>query len=675
MVVRFIMQRIVLLAFVSLLLTQKTFGQTSVNDVPMIGAELFIEPGQTTQQIDTWVRLLKESGMTITRIRLFESYMHKMDGTWDFSLYDLAYRAAEKYGIRIYGNPFPATPFTDVGGLKYPRDNQHLQSIAECIRNMVTHFRQFKSCYGWVPINEPGIDKLSPESYSQKKFTDWKNLYPVAGYTFSGFEHFDFAEERFLLDYNTWFLQWLTDEIHKYDPGAPVHVNGKGIFVHLPLYKFPDWRKFLTSLGGSAHPSWHYGYFTRSKYTLAMSANSEILRSGAGDIPWFMTEVQGGINTYSGKTPLEPTPEEITQWLWTILSTEGKGTLFWCLNPRASGIEAGEWALLNFRDQPSQRMKAASSVIKVINDNPQLFAHAKVVESGINILYIHESMWVEKKLQPNDTTYEGRNIGGVLKSALGYFEALSEMGVQANLKEIGEFDFTKNDYSGTAIILAHQIAIPSRYWEKLQHFVSKGGKLIVDGLTGYYDENAVCMMKTGLASLFGGYISQYQLVDNLFNVSLNQPNLSLPAHLWRGNIALTTGKSIATVNNQTIAAVNNYGKGKVVWIPSLLGLGSRIKSDYTSLTTLLNYHLHPIVDSTAFRFSNHQPDMLMKTMKSADKYLTLIINKSKQKRTVSLHVKAGLHSTMLFADKQGSIRNNVVTISPEETMVALWKQS
>ncbi len=613
--------------------------------------------------------------MTIARIRLFESYMHLPDGSWTFALYDEAYKAGEKYGIKIYGNPFPATPFTDVGGLKYPRDEQHLKSIAECIRNMVSHFKEFKSSYGWVPINEPGIDKLPPETFSQKKFSEWKTLQPVPQYNSKGYEHFDFDEERFLLDYNTWFLQWLADEIHKYDPGSPIHINGKGIFVHLPLYKFPEWRKFLTSLGGSAHPSWHYGYFTRNQYTLAMSANSEILRSGAGNIPWLMTEVQGGINTYSGKTPLQPTKEEIAQWLWTILATEGKGAMFWCLNPRSSGIEAGEWALLNFQDNPSDRMKAATSVIEVVNRNADFFANARVAESGINILYIHEAMWVEKKLQPTDANYEARNMGGVLKSALGYFEAFSEMGVQANLKEIDEFDFSKLDYTGSTIILAHQIAVPSRYWQKLRDFVSKGGILIVDGLTAYYDENAVCIMQTEfpLEKLFGGNISEFKMIDDLFAIQLKQPNIALPAHLWKGSIVPTSAKPVATLDNEVTVAKNKFGNGEVFWIPSLVGLGGRISKDYSKLSALLNSEARPSIANSAFRFKYHQPNFLMKVLQSGNEFLTVIINKSKEKRTVELLVKNNLKPTLVFADKKGMVFNQSVTISPEETVVIKWK--
>lgn len=38
---------------------------------PVIGAQVFIEPGQTEEQTDGWFRTLEECGMTACRIRLF----------------------------------------------------------------------------------------------------------------------------------------------------------------------------------------------------------------------------------------------------------------------------------------------------------------------------------------------------------------------------------------------------------------------------------------------------------------------------------------------------------------------------------------------------------------------------------------------------------------------------
>jgi len=653
---------------------QQTDAPSMQQSTPMIGAEIFIEPGQTAEEIDTWYRLMKESGMTICRIRMFETYMHRADGTWDFSLFDLAYKAAEKHNIKVWGNLFPATAFTDVGGFKFPHNDEHLKSVAEYIKNLVTHFKQFKSCYGWVLINEPGSGKLPDEDFTRKMFEEWKQRQPAETYTSKGYNILTFDEERFLVDYNTWFLSWLKDEVYKYDPGSHLHVNNHAIFQNVAEYNFPDWRKTLTSLGGSSHASWHFGYFKRSQYPVAMSANCEIIRSGAGPIPWLMTEIQGGNNTYSGFNAMCPTSEEIDQWLWTVIASGGKGGIFWTFNPRASGFEAGEWAMIDFQNKPGDRLTAASSVARVISANNSLFAAARPVESGINILYTRESLWIEKKLQTGGDHYEGRDVGGVMKSALSYFEALGEMGMQSNLKEIDEFDFTRSDYTGTVIILAHQVSIPSRYWKNLEDFVSGGGKLIVDGLTAYYDEHAHCIMKTGfpLEKLFGADIREFKLEGNLFDVSLNDPSLKLPGHCWRGTMAVTTARAIGFNNQEIIATRNEYGKGEVLWIPSLIGLAGRIQG-YEPLSALLSDEVKANLSSVPFRFKVPATGMLMKTLQSGDTFITVIINKSTGSREVELVNSKNLKPSVLFSDKKGKIENNKVSLAAEETIVIQWK--
>lgn len=641
---------------------------------PVIGAEIFIEPGQTAEEIDSWYRLMKESGMTICRIRMFETYMHKPDGTWDFSLFDLACKAAEKYGIKVWGNLFPATDFTDVGGFKFPHNDEHLKSIADYIKNLVPHLKQFKSCYGWVLINEPGSGKLPDEDFTRRMFGEWKKLQAPETYTSKGYNIFTFDDERFLVDYNTWFLNWLKGEVYKYDPGSHLHVNNHAIFQNVAEYNFPEWRKTLTSLGGSAHSSWHFGYFKRNQYTVAMSANCEIIRSGAGPLPWLMTEIQGGNNTYSGFNAMCPTREEINQWIWTVIASGGKGAIFWTFNPRSSGFEAGEWAMIDFQDKPSDRLIAAASAAEIISANESLFAAARPVESGINILYTRESLWVEKKLQTGGDHYEGRDPGGVMKSALSYFEAFAEMGMQSNLKEIDEFDFSLPDYTGTLIILAHEVSIPSRYWNHLEDFVSKGGKLIMDGLTAYYDEHAHCIMKTGfpLQNLVGGNIREFKLAGDLFNVDLNDPQLALPGHCWRGTMSVTTAKPIGFFNQEIVASRNTFRKGEVLWIPSLVGLAGRIQG-YSPLSMLLKNEAAINLSTVPFRFKEPEAGMLMKTLQSGNSFITVIINKGNDNRVVELVNKRNLTPHVLFSDKSGKIENNRVNLSAEETLVIRWK--
>ena len=67
----------------------------------MIGAEVWLEPGHTAEQIDGLFRLLAERGLPCARVLLVWQFLERSRGVYDFTLYDLAFRAAEKYGVKI----------------------------------------------------------------------------------------------------------------------------------------------------------------------------------------------------------------------------------------------------------------------------------------------------------------------------------------------------------------------------------------------------------------------------------------------------------------------------------------------------------------------------------------------------------------------------------------------
>jgi beta-galactosidase len=349
------------------------------------------------------------------------------------------------------------------------------------------------------------------------------------------------------------------------------------------------------------------------------------------------------------------------------------------LNPRGSGFEAGEWALIDFHNHPSDRLQAAAEVSQVIQKNAEWFNQAQPIESDLHILYIREALWIERKLQRGGTHYEGREIGGVMKSALGYFETFSEMGLPCHFQEIDEFDFLKPDFQGVTIILAHQVSLPSRYWNALENFVRKGGKLIVDGLTAYYDENAHCIMKTGfpLEHLFGASIKEFKLEGNQFDVDLTDPNITLPGHCWRGTLRVQSATPIGFVGGEVTAVRNSFGKGEVVWMPTLLGLGARLQG-HAQLSDFLFSEADASIAAIPFRFCQHYPGLMMKILRSQAAYITIIINKSGQPADVELarpeFMRGYGKSEILFADHQGEVTQpNKVHVSPEETLVIKWE--
>ncbi len=650
------------------------FGFSAENlygNVPMIGAQVIIEPGQTDAQIDSWFKLLNENGMKLCRIRMFEVYMHRADGTWDFSLFDKAFRAAEKYNIKVFAGLFPASNGNSIGGFKFPLSKEHEIKIQDYILQIVNHYRKFNSLYGWVLMNEPGTGGYVPETeYTKEKFDDWKKKqieppYKSLGYTLLK----TFDKQKFLVYYNTWYLNWVANEIAKYDIGHEIHVNNHQIFDNLAEYDFPSWRKFLTSLGASAHPSWHFGYFDRSEYTVALSANCNIIRSGAGNLPFLITELQGGNNTYSGEKPFCPTGNEITQWLWTSLSSGAKAVIFWSLNSRSIGEEAGEWAMIDFNHKSTERLNSAMQVAKCIDKHQDIFSNIQPLNSNIHILYNRPSFWMEREVQyKSNIDDEGRQPGGIIKSAMTYYKILCENGIVPNINEFAEFDWTKSDYSGTSIILANMVSLPSYEWEDIRNFVKLGGRLFVEGITGFYDENMLSLFSTEfpLKDVFGGSLSSVNCIPGNFKINVSGNNL--PGHLWKGYIQNESGNVIGSENGYITGVRNKFGKGDVIWIPSLLGMGARRTGDLQSLSNFLMKELQP---SVSVCFEKRENGIFMQTAKGSKSNFSVVINKSKVKKTIK--IRSPYNSNILFSDGKVKLNGNELTIDPEETVLIEWK--
>ena len=654
--------------FACLLFLITSLGIRSAN-LPSIGAQVYIEPWHTPEQVDSFFRILQEHRMTTCRLHMFEGYMHKPDGSWNFSLFDQAFEAARKHQVKIFATLAPLT-----GGSPFAYDESYQKSINTYIEKVVSHFKAHPALQAWVVYNEIGFGDVVPQTpLIDRQYENWKSEQAAQkNKPYSKTE--SFIRKHFQLDLNTWYLNYLVNEVKKQDPDSHVHVNTHQIFKLIAEYDFPAWRNAFTSLGLSAHPSWHYGYFAREDYTLALSANCDITRSGAGHLPFWVTELQGGNNIYSGIYPFCPTKEEITQWLWTAIGTGADGSIFWCLNARAKGKEAGEWALLNFQDKPTERLKAAGEVAACVANNGKLFEESKVIETPIHILYVRESLWTEEFVQyKGDNQYEGRQPGGVIKSALAFYQVLLENGVKSNLSEIHEFDWDQKDYAGDCILLANQVAIPSRYWNKLEQFVANGGKLIAEGLTAFYDENMQCLPTTGfpLNRLFGGTISEVTCTPGDFDISIG--NSRLPAHLWESYICNETGEVIAKEGDNAIAIRHPYGKGEVVWVPSLIGLGAWRTKNKKPLSDFLISELQEQIARLPICFTSFQDGITMQTLQTGNAYLTILINKGKTRQRVQFKGEKRIPE-LLFTSKNGNLQDKTVHIDPEETIVMKWKK-
>lgn len=665
------MRKLYIYAIIAFFAVMAHSSSAADRSLPAIGAQVFIEPGQTKENIEGWFDTLAQAGMQVCRIRLHESHVNN-DGKWDFSLYDFAFDCAQKHGIKVFVTLFPNDSKRSVGGEKFPESRKHFKEVGVYIDKAVERYKNHPALYAWVIQNEPGVGGVLPDNeFTEYARSQWQKK---RGQTVDeGFIKNSYNDEKFLLEYETWYLGWIADRIREQDKVHDLHLNNHQIFCNVAEYDFVAWRGFLSSLGASAHPSWHYGYFSREQYPLAMAANCNVIRSGAGELPYWVTELQAGNNLYSGTIPICPTSDEITQWLWTCIGNGAEGVIFWSLNPRSATGEPGEWALLTLDHKPSERFEAASEVVSVLKENEQVFASADKLESPVTVLYNRESLWAEKKMQHVGVRQdEGRSVGAVMKEALGLYQACTENGIIPAMSEIREFDWDMEDYAGQMLIVANQVAVPDEYVSRLERFVSLGGKLMVTGLTGFWGSDNVCLASTDFLyeDLFGGVFKDVRYVGDEFHIMMNDPAIELPSHMWVSSLSLSTATGAALSGDEVICARNAYGKGEVLWIPSLVGLGKRRNADM-GLAALMQTELAGI--SMPVRFASPKENLLMNTLEYEDGLVTVIINKGEKPVAMPLITGPVCSPEVLYASHGGSVlAGDIANLHCEETLVVKW---
>lgn len=664
------MKKIILLLALGFL-CQPLYPQRT--EYPQIGAQVFIEPGQTDKQIDGFFRILAQHGFETARIRMFGAHMLRPDGSWDFTLYDKAFDAAGKHGVKLFATLFPPTDeLGDVGGFKFPRSKAHLLEIAGYIEAVVSHFRGHPALDTWVLQNEPGTGGTGPgrNDLTDEVFARWKAAQKTPAYD-NGYLKADFTQERFHTDFTTWYLGWIASQVDLHDPAHHKHINPHQLLDNLADYDFPAYEGFLTSLGVSMHLSWHFGYFTRAQYPLGISLMADIIRSGAGKNPFWITEMQGGNVTASGREVLCPTAREITQWLWTGIAAGAEGVIFWTLNQRASALEAGEWGMLDFQGRPSDRLTAASEVARTAKAHKSFFREARPVRSGITLLYNTESLRTQQKnaAVSDDGRYEGRKASATMKSLAGAYEAIAAWGVVPEVCEMDAYDWS--DPQGKTIVLTNLVALPSGAWERLDDFVRKGGRMIATGLTGFYDQNMHCILMDDfpLRRCFGAQISEYKAVAPYFTIACDTPATTLPAHLWKGILTPDKAQAIAMHGGDVVGTRHRYGKGEAVWLPSLVELGGW-HGDNKGVADFYGTYCRGQIDRAPLHFSRPADGVLMRLMESPSQRLAVLVNK--RPHTVEIGLSRPLPASARRLCGEASPEGASVRLGAEECAVFLW---
>jgi len=636
---------------------------TTMEDFFRLGAQVFIEPGQSKDRVENWFELLAQHGMTTSRIRLFEDHIKKGD-KWNFEIYDFAFDMAAKYHVKLLITFFPSDD--SVGGFKFPRDETHLVEIGEYIKQVVNHFKNHPALDCWVLQNEPGVEEREKNGLALIKYKAWlakANINESADW-----QHISW--ELFFRDYTTWYLQWIGDQVRIHDKNHLTHVNNHQLFTNLSQYDFKNWMPFLSSLGVSIHASWHLKFVERAQYTMAISAHCDIIRQASLPKPFWVTELQGGNNIFSGYQPMSVNSNDIAQWVWTSIMSGAERVIFWTLNARGMGHETGEWAMITYQDEPTERLIMSKEIAGVVEENSDFFQNASPLKAEITLLYSIESMITLEKVMSNgfDDEFKGRKEGAHILSLLAYYETLLELGLPCEIVNINDFDWTGASSNHT-VILANVISLQQGMIKDIYTFVENGNRLIMTGMTGFFDEHMqnVYQQASPFKELTGADLKGFDFIGESGNTTIN--GIKLPVHMLMGELKNYNGKVISNHNNRVTGVRNTYGNGVVTWIPSLIGLGSW-QQDNGPLSEFLQNELSRNFDMLPFVFDKHMPKVLMKTLVSKGDYVTMIVNNNDFSVEVPISIQSNLNPKVIFGNSE-QIGSKIIVHS-SDTILIRW---
>ncbi|MCF0174103.1 MAG: beta-galactosidase trimerization domain-containing protein [Bacteroidales bacterium] len=436
---------------------------------------------------------------------------------------------------------------------------------------------------------------------------------------------------------------------------------------NLPQYDFRAYSGFLTSLGASLHLSWHFGLFQRDEFALGVSLMEDIIRGNAHPHPFWVTELQGGTVIWSGRVPYYPTKEHIAQYLWTSVGAGAEGVIFWTLNQRKAVQEGGEWGMLNFEGRPSDRLEETAKVAAAVKENAPLFEGLKPYEPDVTILYNVKSLQMQKRdsdLWPSPET--GRKETSVMCSLIASYQALASWGINAQVRDMDNFDWSNSE--GLIAIIPDMICIPSDKTEAIREFVKNGGKLIVTGRSGYFDENMRCAFMGGhpLEDVLGGKLLEFKYTDDYFKIG------GLDSHLWRGIIRRSAFSSepVASYNGETSAIWHPYGKGEVVWFPSMIELGAYHR-DIIPLAKFIGKECRKVIDKAPFHLCKPVKGVLARTMTDDNgNMLIVLVNKTGKKVRLRPSLRLGKSSTnIIYGGDVASVRRCRIVLKKEATVV------
>ncbi|MFD2333437.1 beta-galactosidase [Cohnella sp. GCM10020058] len=521
-----------------------------------LGSQLFINASDTEDEVRGWVGQMADHGLKLIRLFMIWEQLESEKGRWRFDVYDACFDEAARRGLGIVPTLMAVSPpgwqrITDgPQGVANLDESTLKERMGGYIGQVVRRYAQHPALHSWILWNEPSRKiRRSPQAmagyaeYARRAYGTIEAFNRISYWKFASFEQLaaqgtgpegpelpfvSFAERtdwaRFSVDNLNAILRFIRDEVRRWDPVHPVHVNPHNLQGEMQASGQSLWAESesVDFLGCSAHPAWHSLRFPERRWSQSVAFFSDLTHSASGrsDELFWVTELQGGPTLYSAGTAHCPTAEEIRQWIWEGIGAGARAVVFWCFNARKGGYEAAEWSLLNQLGEPSPRLEAVRDAASILDRETALFERAKTAAPRVYVLYSEASCALGQAEGSGNDPANPRNGNMYLDAIAGAYLMLSDLSVPAGF--INEKRLRENGVPpGTrALIVPNAIVLGAEESAALEAYVLGGGLVIGDGLIGMKDPNGNVDRKTlGQAdALFGAKVLELETAQDRFDI-------------------------------------------------------------------------------------------------------------------------------------------------------------
>ncbi len=251
--------------------------------------------------------------------------------------------------------------------------------------------------------------------------------------------------------------------------------------------------------------------------------------------------------------------------IWNLISMAGgaTGILYPRWRPLLDGPLWGAFGPMNMDGSVGPKAEMAGKVARWANAHPELW-RSHPVKGDIGIVWVPEAS-IFNYVQLGSTRYYA-------ESARGAYQGFFDSNIQPDFVHI---DHVK-EYP--VVYLPYPVMLKQETARKLTEYVEQGGRLICEGLPGYFGDRGhvgEVQPNLGLDRLFGAREKYVEFTPDLLeNLTLQVRGSRINGRFFLQEYAPSGGRVVGTFGNGAAAAMeNDFGKGRTLLIGTFPGAG------------------------------------------------------------------------------------------------------